>query len=79
MNQSSSWSSVVTQYSMGSEFRCLRSTATEMQSTSENDFKCFASNGRESTGEHHIRLHRDAISQFSVKRVGLFSAHAQLY
>ena len=28
---------------IGSKFRCIRSTPTEMQSMSENDFECFAS------------------------------------
>jgi len=31
--------------SHGSKFRCIRSTPTEMQSMSENDFECFASTG----------------------------------
>jgi hypothetical protein len=30
---------------MGSEFGCIRSTPTEMQSLSKNDFECFASTG----------------------------------
>jgi hypothetical protein len=30
---------------MGSKFRCMRSTPTEMQSMSENDFECLASTG----------------------------------
>ena len=30
---------------IGSKFRCMRSTPTEMQSMSENDFECFASTG----------------------------------
>ena len=29
----------------GSKFRCIRSMPTEMQSTSDNDFECFASTG----------------------------------
>jgi hypothetical protein len=29
----------------GSKFRCIRSTPTETQSISENDFECFASTG----------------------------------
>src|SRR5580693_4990955 len=28
---------------IGSKFRCIRSTPTEMQSMSEKDFECFAS------------------------------------
>ena len=32
-------------FRMGSKFRCIRSTPTEMQSISENDFECFASTG----------------------------------
>src|SRR6267378_3120680 len=30
---------------IGSKLRCIRSTPTEMQSMSENDFECFASTG----------------------------------
>src|SRR6266851_3881798 len=30
---------------IGSKFRCIRSTPTERQSMSENDFECFASTG----------------------------------
>jgi len=30
---------------IGSKFRCIRSTPTEIQSMSENDFECFASTG----------------------------------
>src|SRR5712692_6610531 len=32
-------------FRIGSKLRCIRSTPTEMQSTSENDFECFASTG----------------------------------
>src|SRR5713226_4477189 len=32
-------------FRIGSKFRCMRSTPTEMQSMSENDFECFASTG----------------------------------
>src|SRR5713101_3681637 len=32
-------------FRMGSKLRCIRSTPTEMQSMSENDFECFASTG----------------------------------
>ena len=34
-----------TYFRIGSKFRCMRSTPTEMQSMSENDFECFASTG----------------------------------
>jgi hypothetical protein len=34
-----------TYFRIGSKFRCIRSTPTEMQSMSENDFECFASTG----------------------------------
>src|SRR5258708_7289453 len=34
---------VSTCFRIGSKFRCMRSTPTEMQSISENDFECFAS------------------------------------
>src|SRR5215469_10421253 len=36
---------VSTWFRMGSKFRCMRSTPTETQSTSENDFECLASTG----------------------------------
>src|SRR5690348_18334626 len=32
-------------FRIGSKFRCIRSTPTEMQSMSENDFECLASTG----------------------------------
>src|SRR5712691_1638490 len=32
-------------FRIGSKLRCIRSTPTEMQSMSENDFECFASTG----------------------------------
>jgi hypothetical protein len=32
-------------FCIGSKFRCIRSTPTEMQSISENDLECFASTG----------------------------------
>ena len=32
-------------FRIGSKFRCIRSTPTEMQSTSKNDFECLASAG----------------------------------
>src|SRR5229473_7398310 len=35
---------------IGSKFRCIRSTPTEMQSMSENDFECFASTGVNTPG-----------------------------
>ena len=35
----------MTCFRIGSKFRCIRSTPTEMQSMSENDFECFASTG----------------------------------
>ena len=37
-------------FRMGSKFRCIRSTPTEMQSMSENDFECFASTGVNALG-----------------------------
>jgi len=36
---------VSTCFRIGSELRCIRSTPTEMQSISENDFECFANTG----------------------------------
>src|SRR5216684_8778687 len=35
---------------IGSKFRCIRSTPTERQSMSENDFECFASTGVNTPG-----------------------------
>src|SRR5713226_216363 len=32
-------------FRIGSKFRCIRSTPTEIASTSENDFECLASTG----------------------------------
>src|SRR6267154_448824 len=32
-------------FRIGSKLRCIRSTPTEMQSISENDFECLASTG----------------------------------
>jgi hypothetical protein len=32
-------------FRIGSKFRCIRLTPTEMQSLRENDFECFASTG----------------------------------
>ncbi len=37
-------------FRIGSKFRCIRSTPTEMQSISENDFECFASTGVNTRG-----------------------------
>ncbi len=39
-----------TYFRIGSKFRCMRSTPTEMQSMSENDFECFASTGVNTPG-----------------------------
>jgi hypothetical protein len=36
---------VSTCFRIGPKFRCIRSTPTEMQSMSKNDFECFASTG----------------------------------
>ena len=36
---------VSTCFRIGSKFLCMRSTPTEIQSMSENDFECFASTG----------------------------------
>src|SRR6266567_6319361 len=37
-------------FRIGSKFRCIRSTPTEMQSMSENDFECLASTGVNTPG-----------------------------
>src|SRR6267154_2661991 len=41
---------VSTCFRIGSKFRCIRSTPTEMQSMSENDFECFANTGVNTPG-----------------------------
>src|SRR5271157_417256 len=41
---------VSTCFRIGSKFRCMRSTPTEMQSISENDFECLASTGVNTLG-----------------------------
>jgi hypothetical protein len=38
-------------FRIGSKFRCIRSTPTETQSMSENDFECFASTGVNTPGQ----------------------------
>src|SRR5258708_32240413 len=43
-------------FRMGSKFRCIRSTPTEMQSTSENDFECLASTGVNTPGTMFPKL-----------------------
>src|SRR5260370_18728741 len=43
-------------FRIGSKFRCIRSTPTEMQSTSENDFECFASTGVNTPGTMFPKL-----------------------
>src|SRR5229473_1971374 len=42
-------------FRVGSKFRCMRSTPMEMQSTSENDFECFASRGVKSPAKAKLR------------------------
>ncbi len=37
-------------FRIGSKFLCIRSTPTETQSMSENDFECFASTGVNTPG-----------------------------
>src|SRR5258708_35387083 len=37
-------------FRIGSKFRCIRSTPTERQSTSENDFECLARTGVNTPG-----------------------------
>ncbi len=39
-------------FCIGSKLRCIRSTPTEMQSMSENDFECFANTRREHPGDN---------------------------
>jgi hypothetical protein len=46
---------------IGSKLRCIRSTPTEMQSMSENDFECVASTGVKSPANAIVRAHENAI------------------
>jgi hypothetical protein len=39
-----------TSFRIGSTFRCIRSTPTEMHSMRENDFQCLASTGENAPG-----------------------------
>src|SRR5258708_37908983 len=67
-------------FRIGSKFRCIRSTPTEIQSISENDFECFARTGVSSQGlcgpseadHRHKRclLESACISRFRVRRGG---------
>jgi len=41
---------------IGSKFRCVRSTSTEMQLMSENDFECFASTGLNTLGTMFLKF-----------------------
>jgi len=41
-----------TWFRLGSKFRCMRSTPTETQAISENDFECLASTGVKHTGDN---------------------------
>ena len=41
---------VSTCFRIGSKFRCMRSTPTEMQSMREKDFECFARTGVNAPG-----------------------------
>src|SRR3984893_16779120 len=43
-------------FRIGSKLRCIRSTPTEMQSMSENDFECFASTGGDARGTNASEL-----------------------
>src|SRR5437660_4395935 len=47
---------VSTCFRMGSKFRCIRSTPTEMQSMSEKDFECLASTGVNTPGTMFPKL-----------------------
>src|SRR5882762_11677628 len=52
---------VSTCFRIGSKFRGIRSTPTEMQSTSENDFECFASTGVNTPQTMRQTLGSDAV------------------
>jgi hypothetical protein len=43
---------------MGSKFRCIRSTTTEMQSMSENNFECLARTGVNTACDNVCKLTR---------------------
>ncbi len=60
----------LTCFRIGSRFRCMRSTPTEMQSTSENDFECLASTGvntpvamSPNSGCREVQLRQEPISR----------------
>ena len=45
-------------FRIGSKFRCMRSTPTEMQSMRENDFEWFGQHRSEVPGECHVQSTR---------------------
>src|ERR1700677_765281 len=54
---------------MGSKFRCMRSTPTEMQSISENDFECLASTGVKSPANAMFEQTNTRYPQVIAKRM----------
>src|SRR5258708_28421125 len=79
-------------FRIGSKLRCMRSTPTEMQSMSENDFECFASTGVNmpktmfpNSGPANIRFPRSRlVASIAVRSVpgpvsALPLAHLQLH
>src|SRR6266567_6763574 len=49
-------------FRIGSKLRCIRSTPTEMQSMSENDFECFASTGVNTQGTVFPKFRRREVN-----------------
>src|SRR5258708_33021254 len=54
---------------IGSKFRCIRSTPTEMQAMSENDFGCLASTGVNTPGTMFIYSHLATERRYSKNKV----------
>src|SRR5437899_12555735 len=57
-------------FRIGSKFLCIRSTPTEMQSMSENDFECFESTGVNTRGTKLPRREPGCLLGRRTDRVG---------
>ena len=70
------------------EFRCIRSTPTEMQSMSENDLECFARTGVKSpanamlessaSDRRRVHLRPDSLMTTWLSHKGVISCHKSL-
>src|SRR5260370_12818541 len=54
-------------FRIGSKLRCIRSTPTEMQSISENDFECLASTGVKCPANAMFEHIKNRRSKFSIR------------